>query len=132
MTNSETLGAATKLGSGDERRVEPREAVSGNLWMVDHQGNTVLKCQCLESSSSGIRLRVPLGYGIADGQRYELRSHLPGRESTGGFGIVGSRWATVVRTQVRLGDEDDHIDVGLLLDATDRTSLTLTSAANWV
>ncbi len=70
-----------------------------------------------------MRLRVPLGYGVAEGQRYELRSHLPGSRSAATLGIVGSRWATVVRTQLVVGQGEDHLEVGLVLDATDVTSL---------
>lgn len=111
-----------------ERRSEPREPVMGALWMIDHYGSTLLKCECLDSSHSGMRLRAPLGYGIADGQRYELRSHLPGHYPVEGFGLIGSRWGTVVRTQVRLGDDDDHLDVGVLLDVVESTSLSVSTA----
>ncbi len=99
-----------------DRRFEPRQAVAADLWMIDHHGSTVLRCRCLEASDNGMRLRVPLGYGVAEGQRYELRSHLPGGPS-GGLGLVVSRWATVVRTELRVGQGDDHVDVGVVLDA---------------
>lgn len=102
-----------------ERRFEPRQAIAADLWMIDHHGSTVLRCHCLEASSNGMRLRVPLGYGVAEGQRYELRSQLPGGPASGGFGLIGSRWATVVRTDLRLGQGDDHVDVGVVLDAHD-------------
>jgi hypothetical protein len=99
-----------------ERRFEGRRSVACDLWMIDHHGSTVLRCRCLETSSSGMRLRVPLGYGVAEGQRYELRSHLPGARSTASLGLVGSRWATVVRTQLSLDDKGDYLDVGVMLD----------------
>jgi len=47
-----------------ERRCEPRDLVDCDLWMIDHHGSTVLRCRCVEASPSGMRLRVPLGYGI--------------------------------------------------------------------
>ena len=127
MTNWETLPGAPQPGSAMERRGESREMVAGALWMVDHHGSTVLRCHCLECSKNGMRLRVPLGYGIAEGQRYELCSHLPGRQPRDGFDVIGSRWATVVRTQVRLGEDDDHLDVGVVLDLADATALRLSS-----
>jgi hypothetical protein len=99
-----------------ERRFEPRRPTVCDLWMIDHYGSTVLRCHCAEASKNGMRLRVPLGYGVAEGQRYELRSHLPGSVSTTSLGLVGSRWATVVRTQVNLGDGGDYLDVGVVLD----------------
>jgi hypothetical protein len=100
-----------------ERRFESRESVRCDLWMIDHHGSTVLRCQCVEVSPGGMRLRVPLGYGVAEGQRYELRSHLPGARPASTLGLVGSRWATVVRTQLHIDEGEDHLDVGVVLDA---------------
>ncbi|MGD8450712.1 MAG: hypothetical protein PVJ57_02740 [Phycisphaerae bacterium] len=124
MTECNTLSSAVATPVAPERRTEPRNAVAGSLWIVDHHGSTVLKCQCVESSHNGLRLRVPLGYGIAEGQRYELCSHLPGHQPPEGFGLIGRRWATVVRTQVRLGEDEDHLDVGVVLDTAVGHTLT--------
>jgi hypothetical protein len=30
--------------------------------------------------------------------------------------LVGSRWATVVRTTLLVGENDDHLEVGVVLD----------------
>ena len=88
-----------------------------DLWMIDHHGSTVLRCRCVEVSENGMRLRVPLGYGVAEGQRYELRSHPPGAHAPPPpLGLVGSRWATVVRTQLLLGENEDYLDIGVVLD----------------
>jgi hypothetical protein len=106
-------------GHAFERRFEARRPVACDLWMIDHHGSTVLRCLCLEVSKNGMRLRVPLGYGVAEGQRYELRSHLPGTAGGACFGLVGSRWATVVRTQLCLDENGDHLDVGVVLDVTE-------------
>lgn len=129
MTDCGILPASTEPGNPAERRGEPREPATGTLWMVDHNGSTILKCHCLESSQNGMRLRVPLGYGIAEGQRYELRSHLPGRQPGDGFGVIGARWATVVRAQLRLGDDEDHLDVGVVMDVTDSSALSVSTMA---
>ncbi len=102
----------------DDRRGEMREPVMCDLWMIDHQGSTVLRAHCTNMSPSGMCLRVPLGYGVADQQRYELRSHLPGSDQPATFGLIGTRWATVVRTRVRLDQDDDHLEVGVVLDTS--------------
>ena len=102
-----------------ERRFEGRRPVICDLWMIDHYGSTVLRCRCVEVSNNGMRLQVPLGYGVAEGQRYELRSHLPGTPSAMSLGLEGSRWATVVRTQVLLDENEDCLDVGVVLDHTE-------------
>ncbi len=118
MSTTASLATAALESSPymDEKRFEPRRPVMCDLWMIDHYGSTVLRCRCLEVSQNGMRLRVPLGYGVAEGQRYELRSHLPGSHSRASLGLVGSRWATVVRTQLSLEGDDGHVDVGVVLD----------------
>lgn len=118
MRASSSASPAGRLGV--DRRFEERSGADCDLWMIDHNGSTVLRCHCLETSSSGMRLRVPLGYGVAEGQRYELRSHLPGKNPrTPGFGLIGSRWATIVRTEMHLEDAEEHIEVGVVLDDAD-------------
>lgn len=93
-----------------------------DLWLIDHAGDTVMKCRCLESNGADIRLRMPLGYGVAEGQRYELRSCLPGEH--GGAGpVVNSRWGTVVRTRLQMRSSGDYVDVGMTLDPQDASSL---------
>jgi hypothetical protein len=121
--------SAAALAQTPERRAEPRQQVFGSLWMVDHDGSTVLRCVCVEASRTGLRLRVPLGYGVAEGQRYELRSHLPGAcPLAEGFDLTGSRWATVVRAQFRVADNHDYLDVGVALDDLDSSALSFAGA----
>ncbi len=107
--------AAEAYTLGD-RRFEPRRSVACDLWMIDHHGSTVMRCHCDQVSNHGLRLRVPLGYGVAEGQRYELRSHLPGSAMAGSLGLVGSRWATVVRTRMCLEGHEDYLEAGVVLD----------------
>ena len=98
-----------------ERRNEAREPVVGNLWMIDNHTSTVLRCRCLDVSSHGMRLRVPLGYGIHEGQHYELTSHLPGQSAPPGLGLMVSRRAEVVRTEIVSADDEYGVDVGVVL-----------------
>ncbi len=120
MSSSPTVASASAVIDDSphfsERRVETRRPVACDLWMIDHYGSTVLRCRCLEMSKNGMRLRVPLGYGVAEGQRYELCSHLPGAPKRACLGLTGSRWASVIRTQLCLDGNDDHVDVGVVLD----------------
>jgi hypothetical protein len=132
LSTTESLPTATAPTFITERRLEPRKPLRCDLWMVDHNGATVLRCRCIDVSDHGMRLRVPLGYGVADGQRYELRSHLPGTEPTSTFGGIGQRWATVVRTQIHLGGGEDHLDVGMVLDEQQVRTQTMRATASAV
>ena len=42
------------LPPAGERRAEPREPEFANLWMVDPQSATVLRCRCIDRSASGM------------------------------------------------------------------------------
>jgi hypothetical protein len=83
---------------------------------MDLDRATVLRCRCLESSPIGMRLRVPLGYGIAVGQRYELRSHLPEERPSPDVAVIGSAWITIAHARILLTEDPDHLDVHAIRD----------------
>ena len=113
-----TAAATPTQPSAAERRTESREPVVGCLWMIDSHSSTILRCRCIDVSSKGMRLRVPLGYGVRQGQRYELTSHLPGQSSPPGLGLMVSRRAEVVRTQIVPSKDEYDVDVGVALAAS--------------
>lgn len=100
-----------------ERRAERRDPVIGSLWLIDSVSATILRCQCIDISRGGMRLRVPLGYGVQDGQEYELTSHLPGQSAPPGMGLMVNRRARVVRTEIVAGtrDMEYNVEVGVEL-----------------
>lgn len=98
-----------------ERRAEPREPVAGCLWMIDSQSSTILRCRCVEVSQNGMRLRVPAGYGVRVGQRYQLTSHLPGQSAPPGMGLTLSRRAEVIRMRSLQSDDEYDTEVGVAL-----------------
>lgn len=98
-----------------ERRSECREPVTGNLWVIDGHSSTVFRCRCVDMSSSGMRLRVPAGYGVRAGQHYELTSHLPGQSAPPGLGLIVSRRAEIIRTRIVPSDDEYDVDIGVQL-----------------
>jgi hypothetical protein len=115
-------GSGMTYSSNGERRSEHRDNVIGNLWMIDNASSTVMRCRCVDASSQGMRLRVPLGYGISQGQQYELTSHLPGQSAPPGLGLMVSRRAVVVRAEVTPSDDEFNVEVGVRL-APSRTAV---------
>lgn len=99
-----------------DRRNTRRERMECDLWMVGHEGSTILRCHCDNVSGGGVHVIAPLGYGIARGQRYELRSHAPGREAAADFSYARSKWARVVHTEFVKGALGDHVGVGMELE----------------
>ncbi len=99
-----------------ERRLESRQEVICPLWMIDHAGSAMIRCHCIELSQNGMRVKAPLGYGIATGQRYELKATVPGMIEPGAFSSAQSRWATVIRAVICAGAQEDYLELGLVLD----------------
>ncbi len=113
---AETFGAAGAFGASADRRREARETAGFDVWMIGHEASTILRCRCDNSAPGGLHLVAPLGYGIAEGQRYELRSRPPGSAPMLGFNIDVRRWARVVRTEIVLGEGRDQLGVGVEFD----------------
>lgn len=102
-------------GPAPDRRRSPREPAVGNLWLIDNHTSTILRGRCVDVSQHGIRMRVPVGYGVQPGQQYELCSHLPGQSAPPGLGLSISRRASVVWTRVLTDHEEGDIEIGLEL-----------------
>jgi hypothetical protein len=104
-----------------ERQRGPDSALAGDLWMIDHAGSTVLRCRCLEASATGMRLCVPAGYGVAVGQRYELRGRAPGEHPPAVLRAIVASWVTVVQTQNMTEEDGGRLDVGVAVDLVEPT-----------
>lgn len=88
-----------------------------DLWMIDHNGSTVLRCRCLEASARALRLRVPVGYGVAVGHRYELCAQAAGVPPAPRPGVVAGRWATVKRVEHCSEQQATCVEVLVALDS---------------
>jgi hypothetical protein len=111
---------AANLG---ERQQGPSPAIAGGLWMIDHAGSTVLRCRCLNAPATGMRLCVPAGYGVAVGQRYELRGRVPGERPPTVLRAIVASWVTVVQTQNMTEEDGDRLDVGVAVDLVEPTPM---------
>lgn len=85
---------------GDHREHHRRQAAM-DLWLTDLSGETVLRCQCHNLSAGGLFAIAPVGFGLAVGQRYELR--IAPTLERGSSLLLGDSlgYATVIRTQLR-------------------------------
>jgi hypothetical protein len=87
-----------------------------DMWLIDHCGATILCCRGLASSRGQMHLRVPIGYGTAEGQRYELSWHPPGANIAALPGPIVSRWVRVVRVEFGGDVPEEHLDVTLAFE----------------
>ena len=113
----ETTPLRPRRDSQQERRNDARKHVACDLWMIGHESSTVLRCRCDNAGKTGLHLLAPLGYGIAEGQRYELRSLAPDTRPTPGFDLTTSRWARIVRTEIVLDGGCDRLGLGVSLES---------------
>ncbi|MGE3180175.1 MAG: PilZ domain-containing protein [Phycisphaerae bacterium] len=89
----------SNASSSRERRIAERIPVEGALWMLDKDANRIIRCNYFDASQSGMRLRIPVGYGVTRGQHVELHVQPPNYDSQA-FGLPTSRPATIVRTRI--------------------------------
>lgn len=96
-----------------DRRHQSRHPAEGRVWLVNRPGQTELCCQLIDRGGGGARLRVPAGYGVAEGQRYELSERAYGAPLFSPLGALGRREVQVVRVQPA-ADDDDHVEVAVM------------------
>ncbi len=100
-----------------DRRDYMRRTLGCDLCLLDLAGRSVLRCRTDDVSDAGIHAAAPVGFGLAIGQRYEVR--MPGGSPEDGDGLLGISlgYATVIRTEVEVGDGDsDRIGFALRFD----------------
>ena len=100
-----------------ERRGSPRQPLKVEACLIPLGGTDAITCVSDDIGEGGMHVTVPIGYGLAVGQRHELILAMPGASSGAGRVLTGEgHYATVVRTQLRLGQGADQISVGLRFD----------------
>ena len=101
-----------------EHREFRRQAKQLRACLIPLGGADDIHCVTDDVGALGMHITVPVGFGLAVGQRYELRLAEPGASVGMGPLLVDSgHYATVVRTQLHMGEEGDHrIGVGLRFD----------------
>lgn len=90
----------TRSADEPDLREHHRRPVDLDIFLTDLSGQTVLRCNCLNLSAGGIYATAPVGYGLAVGQRYELRISSP--PAGGDNFLLGPSlgYATIIRTQI--------------------------------
>ncbi len=110
------------LGPGHTDRRDQREYarrhIQCDIWLVDTTSQSVLRCKTDDIADAGLRATAPVGFGLAIGQRYEVR--IAGPQSHGAVSAHLARslgYATVVRTEIKVCDErPDRVGCALRFD----------------
>lgn len=77
----------------------------------------VIPAECLNISDSGLYGVVPIGYGVAMGQRYTFRLTIGERGPDPGANQLVSQVGTVIRTELLIGADGsgDRVGIGVRL-----------------
>lgn len=105
---------ATQL---EDRREFPRWQSLCDLWLLDLEGLTVLRCQSDDVGPGGVSATIPIGYGLAVGQRYELRVRPGETDHTVPRPHWSACYGTIIRTKLRTQEQRDRLSVAIRFDA---------------
>ncbi len=92
-----------------DHRVYTRRKLECDIWLIDLASETVVRCKTDDICDAGLYATSPVGYGLAIGQRYEVR--IAGSTDTCRVTphmAPSLGYATVVRTQMDVEGGDPH------------------------
>lgn len=109
--------AATKLALDriGERRRCPRIPLPVSATLRTLAGAEITGRQVDNISEGGFRLTVPVGFGVAVGQRYEVLLCRDDHDGEANDCIGEGHYATAVRTEIMLADDGNKDRVGVAL-----------------
>lgn len=101
----------------DRRDYTRRKSVC-DLWLIDASGQSVLRCKTDDVSDAGLRATAPIGFGLAVGQRWQIRLLPPAHTRQTGQQLGESLgFGTIVRTEIKLDpSQSDRIGIALEFD----------------
>jgi hypothetical protein len=101
-----------------EQRDYSRHPIRCDLWLIDAESQSVLRCKTNNVSDAGLAASAPIGYGLAVGQRYEVR--LAERQNAVGASphrAASLGYATIIRSGIELsGDLPDRVGFAARFD----------------
>lgn len=107
-------------GRGDrrDRRDYARRPVDCDVWLIDLESQSVLRCKTDDISDAGMSASAPIGFGLAVGQRYELR--IASRHSATALSphlAASLGYGTILRSGIQLSrDRSDRVGFAVRFD----------------
>jgi len=111
------------LRENDTRQC-PRRSIRCDMFLIDdidleedRSEAQVIPAECLNISDGGLYGVVPIGYGVAMGQRYTFRLTIGERGPDPGANQLVSQVGTVIRTELLIGADGsgDRVGIGVRL-----------------
>lgn len=101
-----------------EQREYARRRIECDIWLIDTASQSVMRCKTTDIADAGLHAITPIGFGLAVGQRYEVR--IACNQSDGMMSPQLAKslgYGTVIRTEIKVGDEQpDRVGCAMCLD----------------
>jgi hypothetical protein len=101
-----------------DKRDYERRALLRDVWLIDSHTQTVMRCRTNDISDAGLHANAAIGFGLAVGQRYELR--VANVDALRGMSAHRARsfgYGTVIRTEMHAdGHESDRVGFAMRFD----------------
>jgi len=110
------------LGPGDagqrDQRDYMRRRIECDMWLIDPLSQSVTRCMTGDISDAGLHATAPVGFGLAVGQRYEVRIACRQSDVTSSPHLAKSLgFATVIRARIKTGEgKPDRVGCALRFD----------------
>jgi hypothetical protein len=101
-----------------DHRDYKRRAMKCDVWLTDVESQSVLRCCTDDVSDAGFHATAPIGFGLAVGQRYELRMARTDTGVRNAAAVTKSLgYATIIRTEIEVGkDKPDRVGFAIRFD----------------
>ena len=91
------------------KRSYARRKIQCELFLIDRNTDSILRCLTEDISDAGLYATAPIGYGLAIGQRYELRIACgSGLRPSSAEMVPSLGFATVTRLEIDVQRGDAH------------------------
>lgn len=112
-------GISSRRAARLDNRDYDRKSARCDLWLIDLSSQSILRCRTNNVSDAGLHAVAPVGFGLAVGQRYEVRLAPPNTTPR----PLSEQWAkslgyaTVIRTEIHVADDNsDHVGFAVRFD----------------
>jgi len=115
------IAAGQQTGRAQENRQCSRRSLHCAVALVDHAGEkderVVISAECTNVCNGGVFAIVPMGYGVAIGQRYTFQLAVRERGPEAGSPQIVSQPGEIVRVELLLGEDGyaDQLGIGVRL-----------------
>ncbi len=102
-----------------DRRDYARRRVACDLWLIDRESQSVLRCKTDDICDAGLCASAPIGFGLAVGQRYEVKIlPSPNTPPTSAHLAASLGYGTIVRSGLEvLKDQQGRVGFAVRFDA---------------